>query len=652
MGVAGLDYKKGGFDINGIIKDYYVYAGENISAGDFVEFINGVSGETEISTTTTTKQQLFGEDYGRNKVACRLTDTKVFLLYTKYSSNSNYPLYAVILTINNGVITVGSSVTIGTGYCGRNISAVTLSETSVAVAYGYSSTLYLRACVCTINGTSISTGGSYTVHSGEHSSSSLSMCLVTSGKICILYRYNDDVTNEDVTTYYIYSKIGTISGTTILFGTQATLYSSEYVASSNASYGTAVVAVTDDKVMYLYHNPANYTTGLFGRIGTISNKSITLGTQTTISSTSYLYGNANAITLTNGSIVITHRHSGNMYATACTVSGTTISKGTTKTLSNKNAYYSSISEISNNRVAVFYTYDSSLRSAILSVSVRTITVGTEFVVDSDSTGNYLSSATLSLDNVIITNQGGSSETLNGQVLGFSGSVPSNTIQIEVPKYETQVRKTTSQTFNGVAKTKGEGGNSAGHKDIVNVYVVDFSEFSIITNGDFENNMDGWHSWDSDVTFEKDATQGYIGNCCAKFSFTRTYSANFNTYTNYTFDTIKSHKYYVSCYYKCESANNGLAQPRMAIYDVSTAQNVSALVAQDGNATSWTKMSMLVSGYATGESYLKVGMLVSLVNNAETTASITVYYDTIRLYDLTEMFGAGNEPTKEWCDANL
>ena len=41
MGEAFLDYKKGraGLDINGIIEDYYVYAGENVNAGDFVEFV-------------------------------------------------------------------------------------------------------------------------------------------------------------------------------------------------------------------------------------------------------------------------------------------------------------------------------------------------------------------------------------------------------------------------------------------------------------------------------------------------------------------------------------------------------------------------------------------------------------------------------------
>ena len=38
---------KGGMSINGIIKDYYAYAGENISAGDLVEYVNGIASKTE-----------------------------------------------------------------------------------------------------------------------------------------------------------------------------------------------------------------------------------------------------------------------------------------------------------------------------------------------------------------------------------------------------------------------------------------------------------------------------------------------------------------------------------------------------------------------------------------------------------------------------
>ena len=39
MGLGALEKRSENFNINGIIEDYYVYAGENISAGNFVEFV-------------------------------------------------------------------------------------------------------------------------------------------------------------------------------------------------------------------------------------------------------------------------------------------------------------------------------------------------------------------------------------------------------------------------------------------------------------------------------------------------------------------------------------------------------------------------------------------------------------------------------------
>lgn len=47
MGIAKLyGQKASGTNINGILKDYHAYAGENISAGDLVEYINGIASKT------------------------------------------------------------------------------------------------------------------------------------------------------------------------------------------------------------------------------------------------------------------------------------------------------------------------------------------------------------------------------------------------------------------------------------------------------------------------------------------------------------------------------------------------------------------------------------------------------------------------------
>ena len=53
MGIAKLYSQSGAGDkINGIIQDYYAYAGENISAGDFVEFVKDETLAVEFISST------------------------------------------------------------------------------------------------------------------------------------------------------------------------------------------------------------------------------------------------------------------------------------------------------------------------------------------------------------------------------------------------------------------------------------------------------------------------------------------------------------------------------------------------------------------------------------------------------------------------
>lgn len=63
MGIAKL-YNQGGgngFEINGIIQDYYVYAGETVEKGDFVKILTGSNGaETEKQVRKATASYIYG----------------------------------------------------------------------------------------------------------------------------------------------------------------------------------------------------------------------------------------------------------------------------------------------------------------------------------------------------------------------------------------------------------------------------------------------------------------------------------------------------------------------------------------------------------------------------------------------------------------
>ena len=63
MGIAKLYSQSGGssFKPNGIIQDYYVYAGERIEEGDFVELLTGSNGaETETQVRKATTSDIYG----------------------------------------------------------------------------------------------------------------------------------------------------------------------------------------------------------------------------------------------------------------------------------------------------------------------------------------------------------------------------------------------------------------------------------------------------------------------------------------------------------------------------------------------------------------------------------------------------------------
>lgn len=64
MGIAKLYSQSGGgneFYINGTIKKYYVYAGEKVKKGDFVEILIGSNGaETEAQVRKTATSNIYG----------------------------------------------------------------------------------------------------------------------------------------------------------------------------------------------------------------------------------------------------------------------------------------------------------------------------------------------------------------------------------------------------------------------------------------------------------------------------------------------------------------------------------------------------------------------------------------------------------------
>lgn len=117
-----------GIAINGLIEEYEIAAGENISAGDFVSWL---SGDAEIGADT----QLSTSNYsGLTISAVALSDNKVFIAYA--TDDDNVGLSGVVCTISGITFTPGMGTVLSTAaYSGGVISTVVLSKNRVFIAH-------------------------------------------------------------------------------------------------------------------------------------------------------------------------------------------------------------------------------------------------------------------------------------------------------------------------------------------------------------------------------------------------------------------------------------------------------------------------------------------------------------------------------------
>ena len=194
------------------------------------------------------------------------------------------------------------------------------SNNRVVVAYkddGNSS--YGTCAVGTVSGTSISWGTPVVFAAA---STSYVDCVFDSSnnKIVILY---SDVGNSEYGT----AIVGTVSGTSISFGSEVVF------ASAATTYIGATFDSNSNKVVAGYRDDGNsqYLTTI---VGTVSGTSISFGTEVVVDSTGSLsgaWGTPGAITFdsTNNKVVIPYTVSGgSTYGIVGTVSGTSISYGT------------------------------------------------------------------------------------------------------------------------------------------------------------------------------------------------------------------------------------------------------------------------------------------------------------------------------------
>jgi len=181
-------YETNGFGIVGTV------SGTSISFGTRVQFNSGQSQQNSLTYDS--------------------TNNKIIVAY-RDGSNADRGT-AIIGTVSGTTISFGSEYLFNPN--GVSYPQVTYDSTNQKVVFVYKddgNSARLSAIVGTVSGTSISFGAEQTTVNGTNYATAYGLVYATNGKVVCLYK--DDTLNR------LYSVVGTVSGTTISFGSQVLL---------------------------------------------------------------------------------------------------------------------------------------------------------------------------------------------------------------------------------------------------------------------------------------------------------------------------------------------------------------------------------------------------------------------------------------------
>lgn len=456
--INNMPNPKSGMTIDGIIEDYYVYAGKNISAGDFVEFVNGVAGSVDYGTSLDTKISTLVDDDGVSAV--ELSNGNVFVVYP----NSDGYLCGIVLTINGATINVGVETQLSTDTkSGYGASPLLLENGEVFVAHSYGSNYYLYGMIVSIQGTAIAVKVDSEIHVSTYGGRSTSPILLENGNIFIAYSY--------LTSYNLRACIVSINGTTITRGHTLILDDND-----QAGEDISTIVLENNKI-FIVNSRSNR---LYGMICVVDGITINNETNTSISSSVYSGTHLSAVKLSNNNIFIAHSKSDSyhLYGIACSITDTTITTGidTALSLDRAGARISAVL-LKNGKVFVAHSLmfgsaaGGDLYGLIVSVNNTTVTAGTDtgLCTTEELDATAIKALTLSNEGVFLAHTYTSDSYVYGQIWGVdeTNNIPTN--KVILTTYETQVQKTTTSKFDGVAKTAGTGGTSTAHRDKISIY---------------------------------------------------------------------------------------------------------------------------------------------------------------------------------------
>ena len=277
---------------------------------------------------------------------------KVVIAYDD-GGNSSYGT-AIVGTVSGTSISFGSAVVFESAESGQYGIAATFDSTNNKVVIAYlddANSFYGTAIVGTVSGTSISFGTAVVFESNTSAFPSATFDS-TNGKVVIACR----PTNR---SFYGHAIVGTVSGTSISFGTSVA-FNAGTTSGSSPTFDS-----TNNKIVIVY----DYDAGVTGSavVGTVSGTSISFGTPVVFSAASTSHPRV-TYDSTNNKIVIAYNNAGNNGAgtyVVGTVSGTSISFGTAVVYESTAGYNSPTFDSTANKTVITYQESSGYGNAVI-----------------------------------------------------------------------------------------------------------------------------------------------------------------------------------------------------------------------------------------------------------------------------------------------
>jgi len=361
----------------------------------------GSLGSAAVYQSTATEYQGIAFDSSNNKIV------------VAYKDDSNQHGTCAVGTVSGTSISWGTPVVFAAASTSYVDVTFDSSNNKVVIVYSdVANSEYGTAIVGTVSGTSISFGSEVVFASAA---TTFIGATFDSNSNKVVAGYRDDGNSQYLTTI-----VGTVSGTSISFGTEVVVDSTGPLS---AAFGNFVFDSTNNKVVIPYSIAGG---GTYGIVGTVSGTSISFGTRVAIGSVAGQNLSA-AFDSNAGKVVINYRDAYNSDYTGSvvgTVSGTSISFGTELVIEEVHNLGATTFDSSDNKIIFFYKSSSLGYYRIGTVSGTSISYGSAVSLISNNLA-YMAATFDSNQNtsVVVYKDSGNSNYGTAKGLQVSGAYP-------------------------------------------------------------------------------------------------------------------------------------------------------------------------------------------------------------------------------------